>query len=333
MPVRLLSAVLTAYCLFLSCHCAISKNASDGVALHDSAKSGTAATKIIKFPKNVSLGVVSYLLPRKSGLIEEFYAAPSVRIGPAQGDVVVPAGSLLSLRCGYALTEHPELLAQVNPAVFASVNGLRLPIQDGICEPLSKMANLLRLQLEGTDVTDAGARKLAKIPNLRNLMLDETGVTGAFLTSFTENKTLLCLKLATVPFTIEGWKAMAHLRQLQELDINRCKLSDEGLKYIGQLTELRILRMSDNSLVTDDGIKYLKSCKHLISLKIERILISVKGLNQLKALLITELRISGDIKGGGLGAVKKIFPQAQIAVEVRHPEPSGDARDLYAPLK
>jgi len=74
------------------------------------------------------------------------------------------------------------------------------------------------------------------------------------------------------PTTAEGWKYLAELPYLQELDLIGqysyiIEITDEDLRGIGQITSLRRLSLGGNG-ITDEGLKHLEGLGNLEVLNI-----------------------------------------------------------------
>ena len=93
-------------------------------------------------------------------------------------------------------------------------------------------AQVARLNLAGTPVTDAGLKKLAILVNLRRLHLERTGVGDG------------------------GLAHVAKLGELRYLNLYKTKVTDKGVGHIGALKKLRSLYLWQTG-VTDAGAKVL----------------------------------------------------------------------------
>jgi len=90
-----------------------------------------------------------------------------------------------------------------------------------------------RIDLAGTQVTDAGLQKLASLTNLGMPVLSSTQVTDA------------------------GLKELAPLTKLGRLDLTEVQVTDAGLKELASLTNLKLLDLR-NTKVTDAGVEELQ---------------------------------------------------------------------------
>ncbi len=103
---------------------------------------------------------------------------------------------------------------------------------------------LQELVLIGSPVTDAGVAQIAGFSDLARLSLRHTRVTG---TGFNNRPgafgRLTWLDLAYTPVSDEGLKALAGLTELRELDLEGTLISDAGLECLADLRHLERLRL------------------------------------------------------------------------------------------
>jgi formylglycine-generating enzyme required for sulfatase activity len=99
---------------------------------------------------------------------------------------------------------------------------------------------VVRVELGGKQLNDAGLKEMAGLKNLLNLYLPGTDISDA------------------------GMKELAGFNQLQLLHLSRTKIGDAGLKELANLKQLRSLNV-ENTQVTKEGVaeflKALPKCK------------------------------------------------------------------------
>jgi hypothetical protein len=76
---------------------------------------------------------------------------------------------------------------------------------------------------------------------------------------------------------------LEEMRDLQELDLRICKISDKDLKHLRRLTKLRTLWIGGND-ISDDGLRQLKDLRNLEALRLNSTKISDNGLTHLSGL-------------------------------------------------
>jgi len=158
------------------------------------------------------------------------------------------------------------------------------------------------LFLQGTNITDEGARILAEFPDLNVVYLDSTKVTGAGLkdvrvgwllslrdTPVTDeglkalHPSLPRLDLSGTRITDAGLRALKDRKQLRALAVRGTKITDAGLAEVSALTGLRSLHLDDTK-VTDAGMKELQKLTGLERLDLNGTAVTAAGLSDLKDL-------------------------------------------------
>tara|TARA_A100001037_G_scaffold51030_1_gene43036 strand:+ start:8 stop:673 length:666 start_codon:yes stop_codon:yes gene_type:complete len=123
---------------------------------------------------------------------------------------------------------------------------------------------VLKLDLNSTDITDAGLAELAHLKNLTRLDLDSTNITGQGLPELSGLGNLTHLGLNhCYDFTVTGFKEITKLQQLTILRMFFTNVTNENLKEVGRLGNLRFLNLM-NTKFTDEGLKELFSLQKLI---------------------------------------------------------------------
>jgi hypothetical protein len=118
-------------------------------------------------------------------------------------------------------------------------------------------ANVAKVNLSNTRVTDAELEILTDLPQLVMLRLDNTQVTDA------------------------GLKYVGRLRQLCVLWLSNTKISDTGLEYLKGLKKLQILLLGDTQ-ITDTGLKYIEGLDQLEILWVRGTHVTHDGLKKLQ---------------------------------------------------
>ena len=81
------------------------------------------------------------------------------------------------------------------------------------------LANVRKLYLAGTKITDVGLTEVGKLQNLTGLALSDTQITDA------------------------GLKEVAKLQQLKGLYLTGTQITDAGLKEVAKMKQLELLRL------------------------------------------------------------------------------------------
>jgi Leucine-rich repeat (LRR) protein len=115
--------------------------------------------------------------------------------------------------------------------------------------------------------------------------------------------------------TAEGWRHLAELPYLRELDFYHydVKLTTEDLEGIGSITSLRRLDVGAVG-VTDEGLQYLESLTELRDLDLCNSEITDAGLSSLKKLTtLKRLNISyTEVTAEGMARLQRALPECEI---------------------
>ncbi len=146
------------------------------------------------------------------------------------------------------------------------------------------------LNLQGSEITDAGLTALAGLKQLESLRLDGTAVSDKGLELLARQGNLGGLKvlgLSDTKVTAEGLKSLAQLSGLEELAVATRGLDDQSLGTIGKLVSLRSLSLGDGwgaASITDEGLRQLSGMTQLQQLEMHGTSISDEGLQTLQPL-------------------------------------------------
>jgi len=104
-------------------------------------------------------------------------------------------------------------------------------------------AQLRRLDLSRTEITDEGLRRLASMEGLEYLDVSDTKITDSGLDVLTRMSRLTELRLRSTQITDRGIKMLAKCTNLEYLDLLETKVTYEGLPQLASLKRLRWLRI------------------------------------------------------------------------------------------
>ncbi len=141
---------------------------------------------------------------------------------------------------------------------------------DAVVEALTKAGAKLEqadsgvvtsVDLRGVEATDPLATNLSKLSRLEKLSIDQSALT------------------------LEGWKSLAKLGTLQQLDLRDCPLdSEQFIVAVGGMPKLKAVRLSGkNGLTTvdDAGMAVLAKCPELKALAIDDLWVTSEGISHL----------------------------------------------------
>ena len=125
--------------------------------------------------------------------------------------------------------------------------------------------------LEGTSITDTGLAHLAGFHIQKVLVLNQTNTSDDGLIYLGKLKHLGSLSLGQTKITDDGVKQIAQMSSrlgLTRLDVSGISLTDQGLKYIGEIQDLQTLSLMTNPKITSQGLNHLTSLHQLHTLQL-----------------------------------------------------------------
>jgi Leucine Rich repeat len=170
-----------------------------------------------------------------------------------------------------------------------------------------------KLDLCGTDVTDAGLPQLRHLTGLRELDLSRLDITDAGIATLEPLNNMASLLLDRTRVTDEGLATVQKMKKLRFLSLADTLITDTGLERICVLSDLTNLDLS-HTAVTDAGLVHIKKLKSLMRLELNGTQITDTGLAELAGL--TNLRRLGldetGITDDGITAFRKLNPNVLI---------------------
>lgn len=182
----------------------------------------------------------------------------------------LPAGSFTVLQV--ELSNNP----QVADADLARLRGLAelgridltdTPVTDAGLVHLQKLVSLAAVHLHGTRVTDRGLACLRGLSKLQGLGLTRTAVTGSFLEHFQGHPALVVLELDSSQVNDQGLQWLKGLPHLDRLQFSHTRITDAGLAHLQHLRKLHSLHASDVH-VTNAGLESLAALQELENLEL-----------------------------------------------------------------
>ncbi|MFZ9088901.1 MAG: leucine-rich repeat domain-containing protein [Planctomycetaceae bacterium] len=159
---------------------------------------------------------------------------------------------------------------------------------------LKDISTLVDVQLEKSKVTDEGVNHLCDLP-LKSLNLNYTAVTDGALEAIGQIATLEQLQMEASRITDEGMAHLANLKKLRRLscrladvsgvgiahlasctaldrlELRETSIDDEALEVISKLPALKFLDISENRLISSDGIAMLGKLTSLTYLELREV--------------------------------------------------------------
>ncbi|OAI50714.1 hypothetical protein AYO44_05445 [Planctomycetaceae bacterium SCGC AG-212-F19] len=188
---------------------------------------------------------------------------------------------------------------------------------------LTELAELEYLQTNLAQITDDGLKPLARLKNLRNLKFFHPGpsFSGAGLAHLAELPHLQQLTVAgSLAFNDEGMKAVAKLTRLQEFRTWHAGATQEGVKKLKELPNLKSLNLGQRlsykppACPTDETIAILADLKSLEVLQLSEARLTYTALLQLKKLpALKKLTLEGiDVLKLDVERLQKDLPMVKI---------------------
>ncbi len=188
---------------------------------------------------------------------------------------------------------------------------------------LATLAELEYLQTNLAQVTDDGIKPLAQLKSLKNLKFFHPGksFTGAGLARLAVLPKLESLTVAgSLAFNDEGMAAVAKLTGLKEFRTWHAGGTDEGVKKLKELKNLKSLYLGQRltykppACPTDATIAVVAGMKSLESLQLEEARLTLAALQKLKQLpALKKLTLGGiDIPREEVERLRRELPQVKI---------------------
>jgi hypothetical protein len=316
--------------------------AACGLVGGSSALAASSTAKLLHFPKDQSLGILSTEDRTPQSECFQHNLDPSLpwamdarrlvldtvwqTIGVARGDVTVPANRDIALRV--LLKAKPSELVHANlrnrrfdgPEDLTGLSGLepndlgmlfvgalgeKTYADERVIKPLSRLTGLKMLRLCQTGMTNKGMEYLRNLHSLQSLGLSEAGIGEA------------------------GWAVLKDLPALEYLDLDATRtdtgiITDAGLKHVGQARSLRWLSIRTGR-IWGPGLAELahlprleRLCLHGTSPISDRHLHYLEGLTHLKSL--TLWNVADPLTDASLASIAKLQSLEELYFIVTAPQ-------------
>ena len=160
----------------------------------------------------------------------------------------------------------------------------RTEITDAGLETIAELTSLEALNLAGTAIRGGGLVHLATLNRLQHLDLSGTEVEPAALQALGSLSSLQSLVIPVESITDDVLVGLGRLPHLQSLDLANAPITDRGLAGLAQLTSLQTLNLSKTG-VTDRGLAHLADLTRLTQLRLSQTQITGAGLSHLGRLV------------------------------------------------
>jgi len=137
------------------------------------------------------------------------------------------------------------------------------------------------LELDETEVTDAGISHLSALTGMESLNLVKTQITDEALRYLSRMKQLKKLDITLTAISGAGLRYLQDLQKLWWLEAGETRTTDDGLEYIARLRAIEFLTLSDTP-ITNAGLRHLAGMPRLMNLDLSCTRISDAGLVHLR---------------------------------------------------
>jgi len=223
--------------------------------------------RVLHFPQEQPLGQIQiidecYVKPEISHEFHPGYVfAPARYLGPAQGDVVIPAGKCASLHLGgKGVTRQQcfDCLDSLGPNDVQGVDFLQpLKVDDAFLPHVARLTGITHFCPVSARFTGPGWATLQTLTRLEHICTPY-GLTDAEMAGIATLQTVNEMEIVATKLTDAGLASIARMRNLEVLHLEgTVMMTDEGLKVLATLPKLRHLRLS--GLFTDEGLARLSA--------------------------------------------------------------------------
>lgn len=279
------------------------------------------SVRTLVFPGDKVLGTV--LIGEKSTDVDTRGQMHYAASGTGTFRIVVRGGDYVLLDINRRAVEDPVLLESISPAGidvlrvgFAERVGAEGSVIDRALGYVSHFENLSVLLIDHTSASDEAMSVVKKLRSLRQLSCSHTKMTGLFFKDLVQLPLFSQLDVSWCPLETANLKYLPQLRKLTFLNVSRAGIEINGIREIARCSMLKRLRLAQNILVKDDGLKCLAALKHLEWIDLKDTGITLAGLRSLQGLPLSKINLSDVFNNArDLETLKKIFPGVVITFE------------------
>jgi len=293
------------------------------VAVAQSGEAPARQSRVLKFPADRVMGLIFW---RKGPPTENdrlwMYGDEWRKVAEARGEVRLPSDGQVRFDLNKAASADLSGLDQLDPETIEVLNCRDGDVSNEGLAHIGRLVGLRMLNLQSTPITDVGGKQLAglkklqfinleafavnkkgfgvgdatmkvlsELPELERVWLRDTKVTDAGVAELCKAKTITDLDLSGTAVSDVGLLYLKPLPRLENLRLGvyreGAKITDEGLKTVGEMTRLKFLDLSGTK-ITNDGLLHLKELKRLTRLCLEDTKVTEAGLENLEPLTALE---------------------------------------------
>lgn len=248
----------------------------------------------------------------------------------AAGTVKVPAGCKLHLVLNYNGSRNTKLIRLLPSTIIRNLTCRDLEIDDRAVSDFCTQTDMVALNLQGVDLTDAGLQSVGKLKKLQKLSVCDTLVSEKGLVVLQKLPLLEKLNLSRMKLDEGVAEHLKGLKNLRLLDLTGTQLKDATVNKLPKFEQLKVLILRRNN-VTDRCIDSVLRYKNLYLFDVTDTWISAKALKKLtvlpnlKTIIIRERMFKPEERA----ELKKVFKHTKIIDGSREKSVSPE---LFAPL-
>ncbi len=176
--------------------------------------------------------------------------SPGTTFAQLKGKVAIAPNTILGVTVRDSLSDPLPVLVRIPPNLVQSLTLIGLAdFNERTIKCILRFKNIKRLQLDDSELDDAGLAMLATLPNLESLVVSHTQIKGTTFSSLCALKKLSRLDIGSNEIKGESLTALTCLTHLDNLSIGRCHLRNPHLSFLAGLPNLRQLDINDNHLL------------------------------------------------------------------------------------
>ncbi len=246
--------------------------------------------RVLHFPPVQSVGEIvlvdgSCVIPEVSREFHPGYvfAPPGQRLGPARGDVRIPAGQCVSLHLGGpGVTRQQcfDVLKSLAPNDVQDLDFMApLRVDDAFLPYVARLTGVTHFCLVTARFSGRGWATLQCLTHLEHICTPY-GLTDSEVAGIATLRTVNEMEMVATRMTNAGLASIATMQNLQVLHLEcTAAVTDEGLKALATLPKLRHLRLSGQ--FTDRGLAHLAAAPSLKAMWLETPRATEEGLHSL----------------------------------------------------
>lgn len=177
---------------------------------------------------------------------------------------------------------------------------------DDVFAPIAKLKQLQLVKFYGAEITDDVTGFMKDLTELRDVDFSNCVIEDKGIENLTNSKNLSAFGLRRNNISNKSLEIIAtQFPKVRYLDVRYCNVDDEGMKFVGQMKDMEVLRtegafISDEGMahlagltkmrflnlrdkkITDKGMAYLAGMKNLETLELNEVACSNEGLAHIK---------------------------------------------------